>query len=45
MEIVKLLIKGQIVNISVKKCKSLEDTIKRSKTINKYKRFLNKITK
>lgn len=45
MEIIKLRIKGEIVNICVKKCTSLEYSRKRSKTINKYERFLNKIIK
>lgn len=45
MEIVKLRIKEQIVNISVPKSTSLEDSRKRTKTINKYKRILNKLIK
>lgn len=45
MEIVKLRIKEQLVNISVPKSTSLEDSRKRTKTINKYKRILNKLIK
>lgn len=45
MEIIKLRIKEEIVNISVPKSTSLEDSIMRTKTINKYKRILNKLIK
>ena len=45
MEIIKLRIKEQLVNISVQKSTSLEDSRKRTKTINKYKRILNKLIK
>lgn len=45
MEIIKLRIKEQLVNISVPKSTSLEDLRKRTKTINKYKRILNKLIK
>lgn len=45
MEIIKLRIKEQLVNISVPKSTSLEDSRMRTKTINKYKRILNKLIK
>ena len=45
MEIIKLRIKEQIVNISVQKCNNINEVRKRSVTINKYKRFLTKIIK
>ncbi len=45
MEIIKLRIKKQIVNISVPKSTLLEDSRMRTKTINKYKRILNKLIK
>ncbi len=45
MEIIKLRIKEQLVNISVPKSTSLQDSRMRTKTINKYKRILNKLIK
>jgi len=45
LDVVKLRIHEQTVNISVPKCKTFDDMRKRGLTINKYKRFLTKIFK
>jgi len=43
MEIIKIRINNELINISVTKIKCLKDREQRSKMINKYKRFLTKL--